>query len=468
MALKIAQALHLKQSQKLVMTPQLQQAIKLLTLTHLEMSDHIQEEMVENPVIEEIGKEEYIEPSGEMKANPPENFDWQNYIEQFNSTSQTPVGKVVDTSSNSLNYENMISRERTLAEHLEWQLSMEDLTKKERNIAHLIIHNINDDGYLGISFEDIVTFSDGEDRELCLSIKEKILRLDPIGCGSSTLSECLLVQAQFKEERSPLLEKIIENHLLDLKNKRYKKIAESLGTAETIIRDLQNILKTFHPKPGRLITSPYTYYVVPDIYVMKEGGDFVVRVNDDGVPKLQISQYYKNLLIDQTNAQSKTHLYVQEKLKSAIWLFKSIQNRQKTIYRVARSIVSHQQNFFKKGPRFLRPLILKDIANEIGVHESTVSRVTSNKFMHTPIGLFELKYFFSSSIGEGSGGSLLSNELLKCKIKEMIQSENSQSPLSDQKISNFLLREDFKVARRTVAKYREMLNIASSSKRKRI
>ncbi len=465
MAIKISQGLKLKQSQKMSMTPQLQQAIKLLTLTHLEMTAHIAEELVENPVIEEMGGEELLTVP-EKTQEAPDDFDWQSYVEVYSSQNETI--KTYDQSEKSEeapNYENVVSQEMTLAEHLQWQLRMEDLSEIEWAVADMIIHNLNDDGYLSSSFEELIA-EIGEKRELCFEIRDKISQLDPVGCACETLSECLLVQAKLDEERSPLLEKIIISHLPDLQNRNYAKIAKATGASEEMVIRVSDLLHNYHPKPGRLVASQYTHYIIPDVYVVQVGGEFVVQVNDEGVPRLRISKYYKQLL-NQAEAQDETQKYIQEKLKSAVWLLKSIQNRQKTIYRVAKSIVAHQQKFFKKGPKFLRPLILKDIANEIGVHESTVSRVTSNKYMHTPIGMFELKYFFNSGVGGKDGGEDVSSEAVKYKIKEMIGSENPQKPLSDQKIVELLAREDLIVARRTVAKYREMLGIFSSSKRKK-
>jgi RNA polymerase sigma-54 factor len=361
------------------------------------------------------------------------------------------------------NYENIVSQGQTLAEHLEWQLRMEDLSKEELDFAISIIHNINDDGYLSLPFEEIVSETD-MDREDAEDIWQMVKALDPVGCGCETLTDCLLSQARIAEERSPLLEKIIRDHIKDLENRDYGKIAKELGVDREQVERTTELLKNFHPKPGRLISSGDTHYVVPDIYVVKMGDEFVVKVNDDGVPRLKISKLYQQMLQQKDNKEA--YEYVQEKMKSALWLIKSIQNRQKTIYKVSKAIVAQQQDFFKKGPRYLKPMVLKDIANEIGMHESTVSRVTTNKYMHTPIGMFELKYFFNTGVGGKNGGIDVSSEVLKLKIKELVANENPKKPLSDQKIATLLSRDDVKVARRTVAKYRELLGIQSSSKRK--
>jgi RNA polymerase sigma-54 factor len=480
MAVKLSQSL--KQTQSLMMTPQLQQAIKLLTLTHLEMTNVIAEEMVENPMLEEM--ENGGEVASEVAQNEerlemqtaeatPENFqgetaierddfDWASYADSFNSTSSAPSMATPDF-DDMPNYENIVSKGETLAEHLDWQLRMEELNENEYQLGLMIIHNINDDGYLDLPFEEILAQTDFE-RERALEIWEVIKRLDPVGCGSENLVDCLLAQARIAEERSPLLEKIIRDHLKDLKEKNLKAITKALGVDEERIMKTAEMLKAFHPKPGRLVAPADTHYVVPDIYVVEMGGEYVVKVNDDGVPRLKVSKLYQQMMKQQNNKEAQE--YVQEKMRSALWLIKSIHNRQKTIYKVSEALLRHQQDFFKKGTRYLKPMILKDIANEIGMHESTVSRVTTNKYMHTPIGLFELKFFFNTGIGGKNGGIDISGEVLKHKIKELVGNENPKRPLSDQKLADLLSRDDVKVARRTVAKYRELLDIQSSSKRK--
>ncbi|MBT3586482.1 MAG: RNA polymerase factor sigma-54 [Halobacteriovoraceae bacterium] len=481
MAIKLSQSL--KQSQSLMMTPQLQQAIKLLTLTHLEMTNVIAEEMVENPVLEEFDiddsknrEEDYNVERLEMqnKESSSDNmdesafktshdeFDWSSYVDSFNSSSSAPPNMATRDLDDLPNYENIVSKGKSLAEHLEWQMAMEYFSEEDTKVALLIIHSINDDGYLATAFEEIIAES-GRERQDVIDIREVIMRMDPVGCAAESLTECLLAQARIAEERSPLLEKIICNHLKDLQNRDFDKIAKVTGVSTNQIKDTAMLLQNFHPKPGRLVSNQDTHYVVPDIFVVQMGTEFVVRVNDEGVPRLRISNLYQEML-KQDNKEAKE--YVQEKLRSAMWLIKSIQNRQRTIVKVAIAIVRQQQEFFKKGPKFLKPMVLKNIANEIGMHESTVSRVTTNKYMHTPIGTFELKYFFNSGVGGKNGGVDVSSEVLKLKIKELVKGENPKKPLSDQKIAELLSRDDVEVARRTVAKYREMMGILSSSKRK--
>lgn len=482
MAIKMHQGL--KQTQGLMITPQLQQAIKLLTLTHLEMTNLISQEMVENPMLEEIDGEQEIsaeEPSREeietqeatvenfsgpeLIEGSKDNFDWESYTESFNSSSSSSPNMKENTSPDDMpSYENMVSKSENLQEHLEWQLRMEMMSADELNLALEFIHNINDDGYLEVPADEVIAKSN-LDREEALKVLKYIQLLDPVGCGSQTLEECLGVQARLLPERSPLVELIIERNLHDLEKKDYTKIAKDFGVNKEKVKDAELIIASLNPKPGRLISSDETQYVVPDIFVAQVGGEFVVQINDEGVPRLRVSNLYKSLMKGaEQNLEAKE--FVQDKIRSALWLIKSIENRQKTIYKVASAIVKSQQEFFKKGPAFLKPMILKDIANEIGMHESTVSRVTTNKFMHTPIGTFELKYFFNAGIGGKNGGVDIAGESLKLKIKEMIGNEDPRRPLSDQKISELLSTRDIIVARRTVAKYREMLGIAPSSKRK--
>lgn len=464
-----------------MMTPQLQQAIKLLTLSHMEMTSVIAKEMIENPMLEEAGgestKQELEARSKDTKEkqsddftgpdiidNKNDNFDWDKYVENYNSTSSTPYTKEVRSKDDAPNYENMVSRDANLQEHLEWQLRMENLTNEEWRFAESIIHSLNDEGYLDENLEELLAGTKLH-REDALELLKMIHYLDPVGCATSNLKDCLLVQAQALDERVPLVELLIKNHLDDLIKRDFKKIEKETGVEQDKIKDAEYILHNFNPKPGRLISSEDTQYVVPDIYIKDIGGELVVRLNNEGVPTLRVSKLYRNL-INQANKNDETSEYVQDKLRSALWLIKSIENRQKTIEKVAHAIIRYQPEFFKKGAVALRPMILKDIANEIGVHESTVSRVTTNKFVHTPIGTYELKFFFNAGIGGKNGGVDIASESLKLKIKELIDSEDKKKPLSDQKIADILSKSDIKVARRTVAKYREGLNVLPSSKRK--
>ena len=471
------------------MTPQLQQAIKLLTLTHQEMTNIIAEEMVENPLLEELeaGQNEQGEKNetdykleklegqnteAQVQDFNQENalannddFDFEKYVESYNShSSALPPSMARSRDSDEMpNYENIVSQEATLAEHLEWQLRMENLTDEEWRVAEFFIHNINDEGYLEISVEEVCEKT-GHHSEDALEILKMIQSLDPVGCGARNLTECLLAQMQILEPRMPLVERIIEQGLELLKQKDWEQLAQQMGVDISQVRNAEIIIKGLNPKPGRLISPESTQYVIPDIFVRNVGDEFKVEVNDEGVPRLRISQIYRKML--QQEEDQSTKEYVQNKLRNALWLMKSIQNRQSTIHRVGEAIIRYQPDFFRKGSAYLRPMILRDIAGDIGMHESTVSRVTSNKYMHTPLGVFELKYFFNTGIGGKRGGIDIASESLRLKIKQLIESEDLHNPLSDQKIVDVLKSQDVVVARRTVTKYREAMGLPSSPKRK--
>ena len=487
MAIKMHQSMQ--QTQSLVMTPQLQQAIKLLTLTHMEMTDVIAKEMVDNPMLEEKGgemssadvdgksrieKENAAEAKSENFDGPDvikgakDEIDWNKYIDSYNSHSASPPSMVGKGSvDDQPNYENMVSRSMSLAEHLMWQLRMEHLTKREQRIATEIIYNIEDDGYLENTFK-LEEFSKENNFPLKTveNVLDRVKKLDPLGCGSRDLAECLMAQARALIPRMDIVERIILEFLDLYQTKNHEKLSEDMGVSLESIKIADMVLSSFNPKPGRLVSPEAVQYVVPDIYVYELAGKFVTSINDEGVPSLRVSNLYRAMLKNK-NTPDKEQEYIQDKLRQASWLIKSIETRQKTIQKVADAIVKYQPEFFKKGAIALRPMILKDIAAEIGMHESTVSRVTTNKYMHTPIGVFELKYFFNAGIGGKSGGIDIAMEPLKLKIKELVENEEPTRPLSDQKISQLLALQDIKVARRTVAKYREILNILPSSKRKR-
>ncbi|MBP9673544.1 MAG: RNA polymerase factor sigma-54 [Bacteriovoracaceae bacterium] len=478
MAIKLGQSL--KQQQGLMMTPQLQQAIKLLTLTHMEMSNMIAQEMVENPMLEEsetevsqseieqneaMNKETTASELGENKiVDGKDEFDWDKYVEGYNSNSSSSHQSMSGDSEERPNYENMVTSGTTLAEHLEWQLRMEAWGEDEWIFLQQIIHNIDEDGYLEGSLEALIAKSPF-DLEDALELLKMVQRLDPVGCGAKDLKDCLTIQARELPERSPLVEDIIQNHLELLRKKDYAGLAKVTQVTVDKIKDAEIIIHSFNPKPGRLIGNDETQYVVPDIYVRDVGGELKIFLNDEGVPRLRISNLYKDMLKQKTD--EKAQEYVQDKLRSALWLIKSIENRQRTIEKVAHAIVKYQPEFFHHGPNRLKPMILKDIAAEIGMHESTVSRVTTNKYMHTSLGIFELKYFFNTGIGGKNGGTDIAGESLKIKIKQLIEAENPKQPFSDQKIVELLKMQDIEVARRTVTKYREGLGILSSAQRKK-
>lgn len=479
------------------MTPQLQQAIKLLQLNRMELQEVVTQEMMENPILEELTDTPDGESttSDEMKAENPadpesdqrreeesyiapttkeeqlvagkDDFNWESYVEEFNSNSSS-APSMREINEELPSFENILTKTTSIEDHLAWQLSMAALTDQERKLGELIIGNLSDDGYFNANLVDVAA-----EAEMELEDAEEVLKIvqnfDPVGVASRNLQECLAIQARFMVPRQPLVEKIIENHLGDLERKNYQAVAKAVGLPLDKVIEAIKLILEFEPKPGRSFHTGDTQYITPDIYVYKVAEEFVIVLNEDGMPKLRISPYYKNILASAQKDQNKTTKeYVQDKLRSAVWLIRSIHNRQKTIYKVTDAIVKRQRDFFEKGVQQLKPMILKDVANDIGMHESTISRVTTNKFVHTPVGIFELKYFFNSSINAADGSDALASEAVKEKIRQMVSKEDQKNPLSDQKIVELLRVENIDIARRTVAKYRDMLGILSSGKRKKI
>lgn len=489
MALEIKQSLRL--DQRLVMTPQLQQAIKLLQLNRLELAEVLQQEMMENPMLEE-SQEGPEEAKAEAQAeggdgDPPEKerdkpeeikgegegseeFDWESYVQ----SAPPPAPSQAVASGDELPApETNYVRQTTLQDHLRWQLQMSKLPEDEELIGEQIIGNIDDDGYLTTPLEEIAAKVQ-EDVELVEGILKRIQQFDPIGVGARDLRECLLLQCkQITESR--VVRGIIENHLKDLERKNYQVVARSLGVPLDRVIHAVKIISRMEPKPGRPFYDTSAQYIIPDIYVLrqeiKDGQGNITAVaypiilNEDGLPKLRISHFYQRML-RQGAANPQAKEYINERLRSAIWLIRSIHQRQRTIYKVTESIIKLQREFLEKGISCLRPMVLKDVAADIGMHESTVSRVTSNKYVHTPQGVFELKYFFNSSIQKCDGDTLAS-ESVKQQIRALVGKEDPRRPYSDQEIVEMLKNNGIDIARRTVAKYREAMAILPSSKRKR-
>jgi RNA polymerase sigma-54 factor len=472
-------------SQNLVITPQLQQAIKLLQMSRLELESQVRNELEENPILEEaeVLKEEDFQRTKEAAENvepgdvKPEGttdsvqdpqkqdeFEWESYLE----TQHKAPREASHGNEEIMNYENIISTTQTLHDHLYWQVKMTGFGDKEEKAADAIIAHIDDDGYLKIPLQQIAEEEkiELEDLEDALSL---IHEFDPPGVGARDLRECLLIQAKLIEEDTNDLVHLLNHHLKDLEKKNYEAIAKGLNKTLEEVIEICKIIYAMEPKPGRGYAGADTQYVTPDVYVYKVGDDYVVSLNEDGLPKLKISNYYKNMLKGGANptGDQKATEYIQEKLKSAVWLIKSIHQRQRTVYKVTESIVKHQREFFEKGAAFLKPMVLRDIANDIGMHESTVSRVTTAKYVHTPQGIYELKYFFNSGISSSSGGEDLASESVKMKLKELVAKEDPKKPLSDQKLVDLLKNEGIDIARRTVAKYRDVLKILPSSQRKK-
>ncbi|RLB84415.1 MAG: RNA polymerase sigma-54 factor [Deltaproteobacteria bacterium] len=476
MALELRQ--QLKLTQQLIMTPQLQMAIKLLQLTRLELLSAINQELEENPTLEEeiheADVDEYLDEQTESKAvdlpdtkevrieeKIRDDIDWSNYIDEYSSSGRVHFET---EKKESPNFELFVARDKSLREHLLWQLLMTSPTEEEEKIGSIIAGNLKKDGYLDASVEDIVQMS-GVNAKKVEEILSLMQTFDPIGICARNLSECLLIQAKHFDLDNTIVTQIIKQHLNHLENKNYKAIAKSLkANIEDVIAAI-NVIKNLEPRPGRQFTDEQPQYINPDVFVYKVEDEFIIWVNDDGMPKLHINNFYRNAIRNSKKFSNEAKNYVQEKMRSATWLIRSIHQRQKTIYRVMESILKFQLAFFEKGISYLKPMVLRDVAEDIGMHESTISRVTTNKYAHTPRGIFELKYFFNSSIQRFHGEAMASASV-QDKIRQIIESEDKKKPYSDDKISELLKENNISIARRTVAKYREIMGILPSNKRK--
>ena len=459
--------LNFRLSQQLVMTPQLQQAIKLLQLSRMELQETINNELLENPVLEET-----IESPDPNIVNDTKVADGNadEYLESFDSNSSAPPSIRTHRASYDdqiFSLENIATRAENLYDHLTWQLKMTGFSKHEEEFGEKIIQNINDDGYLQVDFEELVKQS-GLTYEEAEEVLLKIQEFDPVGVGARNLKECLLQQVRQLNLKDGKLISLIKTSLAELEKRNYGAIARKLKITQERAIELAKIVLSLDPKPGRAFSQNEAQYIMPDIYVLKIGDEYIVSLNEDGIPKLRISSYYKNIVVDKkSGVDKKDKDYLQERLRSAVALIRSIQNRQKTIYKVTEAIVKKQRDFLEHGISKLRPMILREIAEEVGMHESTISRVTTNKYVHTPQGLFELKFFFNNPVSSMAGQDDVASESVRQKIKEIVSKETPQSPFSDQDIVDELKKFNIDIARRTVAKYREMMGILPSSKRKK-
>jgi RNA polymerase sigma-54 factor len=479
MAIELRQ--QLKLAQQLIMTPQLQQAIKLLQLSRLELLDTITQELEENPLLEETPEgsvEQHESPEeGESFSREEEHvsevtidekarndFDWEAYLGEYStySSGRVPIEHEVSPELPSL--EGRLTKKADLNAHLLWQLHLSHLTEEEKEVGTLIIGNIDGDGYLKATVAEISQMA-GRDEAFVGQVLAVVQDFDPPGVAARDLQECLLLQARNLELQDDLVVTIIRDHLNDLETKNYQAIVKATGRNPKDIQAAIDLITQLDPKPGLAFNEEEVQYISPDIYVHKVGDDFVIVLNEDGLPKLRVSPFYREALSKDGSVPDPTREYIQNKLRSAAWLIKSIHQRQRTIYRVAESIVKFQREFFEKGIAYLRPLVLRDVAEDLSMHESTISRVTTNKYMHTPQGVFELKYFFNSSISSLDGGAVAS-ESVKERIRQIIQSESAHKPYSDKTIVEKLREENIDIARRTVAKYRELLGILPSNLRK--
>ena len=474
----ISQKLHTKLVQKLILTPSLQQAIKLLPMSTLELADLLNQEMVENPLLEEVPTEE-LQPAEQQAQNEKadaekpsaektdqwDDADYEYFFGDYlddGYRSRTP-SEVKELPP----IENTLSSAASLADHLVWQLSLQTEDEQLKEIGAAIIGNLDDDGYLVASVEEIAAMGEWlvADVERAL---QHVQTFDPIGVAARDLQECLWLQIrQLGLEGSPT-EKIVTEHLRLLQNHQVPEIARRMGLQIDDLKEHIEIIRNLDPKPGSRYNPQQSQYVIPDVYVVKVEDQYVAMLNEEGLPQLRISPTYRRLLDknpSNVEENKETRDYVKDKFRSALWLIKSVDQRQKTIQKVANSIINFQREFLDHGIEYLRPLVLRDVANDIGMHESTVSRVVNNKYMHTPQGVFELKYFFHSGISSSYGDSV-SSVTIKQRIRKIIENEDPRKPLSDSKIVSILQKEGLMLARRTIAKYREELKIPTSNQRK--
>ncbi len=497
--------LDLRLSQKLIMTPQLQQAIKLLQLSRLELQQSLAQHLMENPLLEEVPAEveetdsagsdeadlngtEYSQSYGRGGADDEESTDrdespedltaagWEDYFDSDRHAGDTEYPSSVQDEFPS--YDQTIAGTTSLEDHLLWQLSLSGLSDRHKAIGRLIIGNIDDDGYLRIPLTEVVegTEFSAEEAESVLNV---IQTFDPSGVGARDLSECLLLQLGYLGRgpigsigarpgalRGSVVEAIILHHLKDLEKKQYGRIAKALGVSLEEVCQATKIIEGLEPKPGRPFANTHNYAIVPDVFVVKNEGEWVVLLNDDGLPRLRISPYYKQLMAGGHSPETKA--YLNEKLRAAQWVIRSIEQRNRTIVKVVSSIVKFQQQFFEHGVQYLKPLVLKQVAEDVGMHESTISRVTANKYMYCPQGMLELKFFFNAGLQRADQPTdMLSSVTVREMIRKMVAEEDATRPLKDEEIAARLRKQNIVIARRTVAKYRAEENIPSANQRKR-
>lgn len=477
---------QLKLSQQLVMTPQLQQAIKLLQLSRLELVDAIQQEIEQNPVLEELSASDEPDENDNRKldsnqdtddqesAGPErtaevqmeatsslQEIDWQDYANEYEPLPATRPNNDPDLPSRL----DILTRKMDLQGHLQWQLNLATLSEEEMLVGEYIIGNLDRDGFLRVDLATIAEAT-GCDEETAEDMVLTIQEMDPAGICANSVQESLLLQLNRLDLSRSLAARIVKDYLSLMEKRNYTGIVKATGCSQSEVQNAINIIIGLDPFPGRQYSTEEAHYILPDVYVYKLDDEYVIMMNDEGLPRLQISNFYREILKEEKSASGETKNYIKEKMNSAAWLIKSIQQRQRTIYRVMESIIKFQREFFDKGVEFLRPLVLRDVAEDIEMHESTISRVTNNKYVHTPQGIFELKYFFNSSIERRDGGDAMSSMSIKNKLKAIVQAENSAKPLSDNAIAEIFAKDGIKLARRTVAKYREQLGILPSKLRK--
>lgn len=482
MSMKIGYDLTIEQAQKLVMTPELIQAIQILQFNTHELDAYVQEQLLVNPVLEQThgespdsaANESAGEGSGEEMRSQSESvstakddeFDWKEYIKdrQYDDISYRQwEDRNGEEKENT--YEQYVSSDVTLPEHLMFQLQFASSKKGCRRVGKYIIESLDENGYMTSTVEEIAKAT-GAPEEKVLEVLDIIHGFDPMGVGARNLAECLTIQLKQTGRLTETFERVINEHLEDLAGSRFGVIAKDMGISPKEVQQMGDIIRTLEPKPGRLFASQMdTKYIVPDVIIERVDDDYTVTVNDNSTPRLMVSSYYQKLL-SQSEQDAKLSQYLSDRVNSAIWLIKSIEQRKQTIYNVVSAVVKYQKEFLDKGSKYLKTLTLKDIAEEVGIHESTVSRSINGKYLQCPRGVFEIKYFFSAGVS-GSHGEGISSNSIKEFIKEIVDNEDTKSPYSDQDMVSMLKEKGISISRRTVAKYRDEMNILSSSKRRR-
>ncbi|ASS76503.1 RNA polymerase sigma-54 factor [Tumebacillus algifaecis] len=436
-----------EQTQKLIMTPELRQAITVLQFSSLELLDFLESETQHNPMLEVERTIDWTELAKELRQN---------------GGSQTAGGSYAPAQEEA---QDGIRQGVTLHEHLEKQLRLLPLTGEMLRIGTYLIGNLDSNGYLTLSVEDCAVAL-AVQKERVLHALQHVQSLEPTGVGARNLGECLRLQLAEMENVPPAIERLIDHYLEEVAQGRITRVAGLLNVSPVEVQRMVDLLKKLDPKPGRMYSTESPSFIIPDVTVERVGSDYVVIVNDKSVPRLRINDFYRNMLTSSDELHKETKDYINSKLSHALWLLKSIEQRRQTIYNVTTAIVELQRAFFEQGVRALKPLTLRQVAEKIGMHESTVSRATTGKYVQTPRGVFELKYFFTSGVQTTSGESA-SAESIKSEIKQLVEAENPRKPLSDQKLTELLQEKGIEIARRTVAKYREEEHIPSSSLRKR-
>ncbi|WP_407861143.1 RNA polymerase factor sigma-54 [Escherichia coli] len=474
------QGLQLRLSQQLAMTPQLQQAIRLLQLSTLELQQELQQALESNPLLEQIDTHEEID-TREMQDS--ETLDTADALEQKEMPEELPLdaswdtiytaGTPSGTSGDYIDDELPVYQgetTQTLQDYLMWQVELTPFSDTDRAIATSIVDAVDDTGYLTVPLEDILESMGDEEIDIdeVEAVLKRIQRFDPVGVAAKDLRDCLLIQLSQFDKTTPWLEEarlIISDHLDLLANHDFRTLMRVTRLKEDVLKEAVNLIQSLDPRPGQSIQTGEPEYVIPDVLVRKHNGHWTVELNSDSIPRLQINQHYASMCNNARNDGDSQ--FIRSNLQDAKWLIKSLESRNDTLLRVSRCIVEQQQAFFEQGEEYMKPMVLADIAQAVEMHESTISRVTTQKYLHSPRGIFELKYFFSSHVNTEDGGEA-SSTAIRALVKKLIAAENPAKPLSDSKLTSLLSEQGIMVARRTVAKYRESLSIPPSNQRKQL